>query len=243
MEIINFFLAPSLQKADLSLKNKFSNLFIAFKFTLFPSITLAFLLASIQLFSMYSARGLSITQTARKLSDPIALMSPLNICLYGVIIIPLFEELTFRGFFNLKKVSICLSIGCFSYILLRLVDHIHPDISLFERPTCMIVATIVFTASLIWINQFCIDFVHSNLTSLFYLSNFCFIIMHAFNFKLSDFTLADYLSLPVLLIPHFAASLSLSFLRVKNGLVWSCLFHALWNMIFFLPQIIKNSGL
>jgi len=48
----------------------------------------------------------------------------------------------------------------------------------------------------------------------------------------------DYFALPVLLGPQIIGSINYSFLRVRNGLVWSYVFHAVENLICFLPYII-----
>jgi membrane protease YdiL (CAAX protease family) len=238
MEILNFFLAPNFQNSD-SLKDKFRNLVTAFKFTAFTSLAFGLSLAIVKLISMYSHWDLSIGHTARKLTDQMASMSSLDIFLFGVILFPIVEELTFRGFFNLRKTSVTLSIGCFTYFVCRVAANIHVDNGLIDKKVSVIIALFVFL-SCILVNQSFMTFVNDNFRPLFYLSNFFFVGLHAFNFKLDDFSHVDYLVLPILLIPYLAASMSMSFLRMRNGLLWSISFHALWNAFAVLPYILRH---
>lgn len=238
VEIINFFIKPDLQKAT-SLKQKFANLFVAVKFTLIGYTILVVSLTVGHLISKHLDWGFSIMDTTYKFSNSAALQTPWKIFLFGVILIPILEELAFRGFFNLKKIFIALSTGCLTYIFLKTILFFLPKTDM-DTTMSLILSLAVFLTSFIWINDSVVNFINKNFKPIFYFSNIYFVSMHAFNYKLSDFSTLEFFVLPILLIPQMIGALNFSFIRIRNGLLWSILFHSAENLIFFLPSIIKG---
>lgn len=70
---------------------------------------------------------------------------------------------------------------------------------------------------------------------LFYLFALAFGAVHIFNYGVNLNTL---LLLPILTGPQIVAGLFLGLIRVKVGLIYSMLFHALYNGILIIPTVI-----
>jgi hypothetical protein len=74
-----------------------------------------------------------------------------------------------------------------------------------------------------------------NFKVMFYLFALAFGIIHIFNYELSINT---FLLLPLLVAPQIIAGMFLGLIRVKVGLLYSILFHALYNGVVSIPYII-----
>jgi hypothetical protein len=74
-----------------------------------------------------------------------------------------------------------------------------------------------------------------NFKVMFYLFALAFGVIHIFNFGITTNTM---LLLPLLIAPQIVAGMFLGLIRVKVGLVYSMLFHALYNGILMIPYLI-----
>jgi hypothetical protein len=229
MEIIKFFLSPDL-KEETTWGGKLSNAFSAFKFTVISSIVLVIALVFIHLVIVRVFNfEYSIMDTTKKFRNAIFSRTPLEIFFFGVVLIPLVEELTFRAFFDFRRISISLSVAGLIYILTKVMFTVEIGVGS---------AVVGFTISILALSESAVEFMRRNYRLLFYLSALLFVSLHVFNYNLTAFKAFDYFAMPVLLGPQIIGSMSYSFLRVRNGLVWSYVVHAVENMIFFLPFII-----
>lgn len=70
---------------------------------------------------------------------------------------------------------------------------------------------------------------------LFYLFTLTFGLVHISNFELSTHVI---LLAPLLVAPQISVGFLLGFIRVKFGLLWSMVMHALYNMILIAPLIL-----
>lgn len=70
---------------------------------------------------------------------------------------------------------------------------------------------------------------------IFYLFAFCFGAIHITNYGINMNTL---LLLPIITGPQIVAGMFLGLIRVKVGLLYSILFHALYNGVLMIPSII-----
>lgn len=72
---------------------------------------------------------------------------------------------------------------------------------------------------------------HKNFKFFFYLFAVLFGLVHLFNFK-DNFTITTLLVTPILIAPQTVLGGYLGFIRVKFGLLWSILLHAVYNGLF-----------
>jgi hypothetical protein len=230
MEIIRFFLCPTLQRAT-TLKDKLRNTFMAINLTFVSLIVFVISLSIIHWVTKGLNFDYSVMDSTRKFNFDFYARPPFEIFFYGVVVLPLLEELTFRAFLDLKKISIALSIGGIIYFFANILFTVELGAAL---------ALIGFAISFFAIGEQAVEFMRSNFRTLFYLSNVSFVFVHAFNYHLSQFREFDYWVLPVLLSLQMIGSLNYSYLRIRNGLAWSYLFHACENFVFLLPYIIGN---
>ena len=229
MEIIKFFLSPDL-KEETTWGGKLLNAFSAFKFTAISFILLVIALAIIHLVVVKGFNcEYSIMDTTKKFRNAIFSRTPLEIFFFGVVLIPLLEELTFRAFLDFRRISIALSVAGLIYILTKVMFTLEIGVGS---------AVVGFTVSILALSESAVEFMRRNYRLLFYSSALLFVSLHVFNYNLPAFKAFDYFALPVLLGPQIIGSINYSFLRVRNGLVWSYVFHAVENLICFLPYII-----
>ncbi|AYN67981.1 CPBP family intramembrane metalloprotease [Euzebyella marina] len=72
---------------------------------------------------------------------------------------------------------------------------------------------------------------------IFYFLTFIFGFYHISNFELTTTTL---LLSPLLVAPQLSVGIFLGFVRVKFGLLWAIIFHALYNFILMTPLLFMN---
>lgn len=97
---------------------------------------------------------------------------------------------------------------------------------LFAVVAAPIIEELLFRGPMVW-------FRHSKLfPTIFYVLTLCFGLMHISNFEMN---LQNLLLSPVLVSPQLAAGVLLGFTRVKLGLVYSMVLHALYNLILVGP--------
>ncbi len=135
------------------------------------------------------------------------------IILFGVVLMPLIEELIFRLYLRFKQ----------NY-LARLIILLA---SLTGQQNKIIVETLLKN---FWVNNF---------RAIFYFSAIIFSIVHLANF---EYSINILLFSPILLAPQFIMGLFLGYLRVRYNLILGILMHALHNAIFLIIPIIFMSG-
>ena len=129
-------------------------------------------------------------------------MEPVLIFLFAVIVAPLFEEVMFRLILKFRS----------NFLILWSI-HIGVALHLGQKRSLLKTARKVWGKFYGWI---------------FYLMAVAFGLMHIMNFEPS---LNIYLLAPILVAPQILIGINLGYLRVRFGLIWSILFHALYNGI------------
>jgi len=129
-------------------------------------------------------------------------MDPVLIFFFAVIVAPLFEEIMFRLILKFR-----------SNLLILWSIHIGVALHLGEKRSLLKTARQVWDKFYGWI---------------FYMITVAFGLIHIMNFEPS---LNIYLLAPILVAPQILIGINLGYLRVRFGLIWSILFHALYNGI------------
>jgi hypothetical protein len=129
-------------------------------------------------------------------------MEPVLIFLFAVIVAPLFEEVMFRLILKFRS----------NFLILWSI-HIGVALHLSQKRSLLKTARKVWDKFYGWI---------------FYFMAVAFGLMHIMNFEPS---LNIYLLAPILVAPQILIGINLGYLRVRFGLIWSILFHALYNGI------------
>ena len=129
-------------------------------------------------------------------------MEPVLIFFFAVIVAPLFEEVMFRLILKFRS----------NFLILWSI-HIGVALHLGQKRSLLKTARKVWDKFYGWI---------------FYFMAVAFGLMHIMNFEPS---LNIYLLAPILVAPQILIGINLGYLRVRFGLIWSILFHALYNGI------------
>ncbi|HHZ19861.1 MAG TPA: hypothetical protein GX391_05010 [Firmicutes bacterium] len=69
--------------------------------------------------------------------------------------------------------------------------------------------------------------------TLFYTVNLLFALLHIFNY---DYHPRLWLGALVLITPQLLGGLVLSYLRIRQGFLWSTIYHIIWNYLFIVPM-------
>jgi hypothetical protein len=161
-----------------------------------------------------------------------------------VLVAPVFEEFTFRGFMNMKRQSILLSISLLSYALFKLIIAYTVDFSSFSgimgysgHIISLIAAVVVYFVALKKLKMEHIQSLKEKYFKLlFYGSAFAFALIHITNFELALFTFVEFLFLLILMLPYLISAFVLSYLRIHNGIGWAIAFHMMINSVVFLTH-------
>jgi len=129
-------------------------------------------------------------------------MEPVLIFFFAVIVAPLFEEVMFRLILKFRS----------NFLILWSI-HIGVALHLGQKRSLLKTARKVWDKFYRWI---------------FYFMAVAFGLMHIMNFEPS---LNIYLLAPILVAPQILIGINLGYLRIRFGLIWSILFHALYNGI------------
>jgi len=157
----------------------------------------------------------------------------------NILVIPLFEEITFRLPLIYNRGSLSLSVLVISYLIISYFIGVSPIDAkgmVFRFCFSVILAITLFIVlgrkyfavklPLLWEN---------NGKLIFFLLLFSFTLRHLDNYVLTSTVL---LFSPILLLPQFISGVFFSFVRVRFGFVYSIFFHMMINLIALSPQII-----
>ena len=172
-----------------------------------------------------------VNQTTTRHSEE---LSPLEMILIGVLILPILEEVAFRLSLRFKPINLALSTSVFSYYILSKVvcqtrlsdvsDHFK------ER---VFISIFVFALSYLCyqlpiVSKALISFWERNFRWVLY--SFCiyFAAAHIFNYEL---TLTTILFMPLIILPKLISALCYGYIRINYGFVYSITLHLSWNLI------------
>ncbi|WP_394746861.1 hypothetical protein [Spongiimicrobium salis] len=171
-----------------------------------------------------------------------ARFSPLALLMVGGIVLPLFEEITFRVSLKFKPIYLSLTTGGFTYYILTkaifksrlsLVD----ETFWYRIISAIIIILITYTFySRKRVNAKAQRFYRKHFRMIYYLSCMSFAWLHIFNFELS---LINLLWMPILTLPQLFSATIAGYTRVAFGFPYPLLVHMITNMCFlsltFLP--------
>lgn len=231
IDLLNFIRRPVNQPSiEKSTKHKIYDTIGLFFIKLVFSITVASLL---QLF--YEPEN----QTSASMTER---FGPLALLLVGGIILPIFEEITFRLSLKFSPLYLALTSGTFTYYImtkavfksrLSMVD----DTFWYRIAAGIIMLLIVYAITgESYIKQALQQFWKTQFKWIYYLSCISFAWLHIFNFELN---VTNLLLLPILTLPQLFSATIAGYTRVAFGFKYPVLLHMITNTLFlsltFLP--------
>ena len=230
-DLYNFIKSPNYKTGqEKSTRNKVYDTIGLFLIKVVFSVVVASLLQFI-----YDPENLTSTSMAER-------FSPLLLLLVGWIVLPLFEEVTFRLSLKFNPIYLALTTGGFSYYILTkavfksrlsLIDD-----SLWYRVITAVIIVLI-TYAVCRKKNICLvlrQFWEKNFRVIYYLSCLSFAWLHIFNFELS---LVNLVWMPILTLPQLFSATIAGYTRVAFGFQYPLLVHMITNIFFlsltFLP--------
>ncbi len=171
-------------------------------------------------------------QTSASMSER---FSPLVLLLVGGMILPIFEEITFRLSLKFKPIYLAFASGTFTYYImtkavfksrLSMVD----ETFWYRVLVGVIMLLIVYVmSSRMSIRQTLEQFWKKQFKLIYYLSCISFAWLHIFNFELN---LINLLLLPILTLPQLFSATIAGYTRVAFGFKYPVLLHMTTNTLF-----------
>lgn len=150
-------------------------------------------------------------------------LSPLNLILLGIIIVPIYEELVFRSLLKFKKNNLILFFSMLGGMIVYFVIE--------SRIIPLIIASVLLAIVLLLLVIFSREkiehFISSNFKYFFYASAILFGLLHASNFTGNVYIIMAFSF--ILGGPQIIMGLILGFIRMNYGLFYSILFHVMIN--------------
>ncbi len=148
--------------------------------------------------------------------------------LVGVIIVPFYEEILFRSLLKFKKANITLFIATIVVFIVIAAVNLKIKSIIFFSALLLGFLSMLFVFKRIRLESF----LSSKFKFFFYASALLFGLLHAFNFSGNIYLILAFS--PILGGPQIVLGLILGYIRMKNGLVYSILFHMIVNIFGFL---------
>ncbi|MFP2997284.1 hypothetical protein ABN763_15305 [Spongiivirga sp. MCCC 1A20706] len=168
--------------------------------------------------------------------------SPLVLLLVGGVVLPLFEEMTFRLSLKFNPMYLALTVAGFTYYLLTKAIFKSRLSAVDETFWCRVVSAVLI-ALIVYAfcsrknNQMALRrFWEKHFKKLYYFSFISFAWLHIFNFELS---LSNLLWMPILTLPQLFSATIAGYTRVAFGFQYPLFVHMITNIFFlsltFLP--------
>ncbi len=230
-DLMNFINSPSYNLLiEKTVKSKIYDTIGLFLIKVVFSLTVASLL---QL--MYEPENLTSVSMAER-------FSPLLLLVVGGIVLPVFEEITFRLSLKFNPIYFALTSGTFTYYILTKAVFksrlsLADDTFWYRVITALIMVLLAYVVS----NGKSVKLVlkrfwQKHFKILYYLSCISFAWLHIFNFELN---LTNFLWLPILTLPQLFSATIAGYTRVAFGFQYPLLIHMFTNILFigltFLP--------
>jgi membrane protease YdiL (CAAX protease family) len=223
---LRFFVSPTFKNPKITFQKKIQNVKLALKFEFrWLLIWMSFPFVDIIIAQLLNTKPIlgTILSGHRGFKD----LSNEKLILLAVIIAPIVEELAFRGFMDFKKLTISLSVSAFVCSFLRMFFR-----SYFEWGSLLVVAIVMFSIAFFILRLESIyNYITDKRMIVFYSMSILFALAHLNNYSSTTFSGFNLLLIPYAVLPQFIGSISLAFIRLKNGLVWSMALHCLLNLI------------
>ncbi|MBX2958152.1 MAG: CPBP family intramembrane metalloprotease [Cyclobacteriaceae bacterium] len=161
-----------------------------------------------------------------------------------IIIIPILEEIAFRGWLTKSKQVVAFSLYAtliyFLQTFIVLVSDFGIKISLLDKVFIFSIFSIVTIYFLYSKIERLAHHIYNNLRSSIIISISLFSFIHIFNYPSPNWSLSNLVALLIILAPHAATGFIYSYIRIKNGLIWSVVLHILNNSIVLIPVLLLN---
>jgi hypothetical protein len=168
--------------------------------------------------------------------------SSVSVVFISIVVAPIFEEYTFRGFLKVTRVNVSLSVALLVYVITSFVyKGIYIMNEVFLLKLGILTLSFFLTYSLLRDPakyERVKNFIQINFLKLFVLSAIMFAYAHIFNF--GEITFEKLLYSPVFLFQVFYFGLVAGYARIKFGIVSSILLHSLFNGYLELNDAIIN---
>jgi membrane protease YdiL (CAAX protease family) len=192
-----------------------------------------FLVSKVIGFSAVEEILLNQTQFSSSLSES-------TILLYITIVGPIVEEISFRGWLTDKKYLALLCCFAFSVLITEIIldDLIRLTINRWFRITldCLTGVSISSLLYRFW-DRF-ILLLKSKFRYAVMFSCFTFAVIHILNYEIQQISLLSFLALLLIILPIYLMGFVLTYVRLKNGLMWSIGLHILNNsLILTFPML------
>jgi membrane protease YdiL (CAAX protease family) len=152
----------------------------------------------------------------------------------ATILAPIVEEISFRGIFTNNKNVFLISIF---FLLISIGLYLNIPLEIITIFSVLLLILSFTKKGGEFINKLK-SIILAHFGILLWIMSILFATVHLSNYN--DIVIAWYLW-PVLVLPQLIAGIVLSYIRIKFGLRFSILFHALMNTILFLPSVILES--
>ncbi len=231
MDLVNFIRSP---KEEPSIEKSTTHKIYDTIGLFFIKVVFSIMVASMLQF-VYEPENLTSTSMTER-------FTPLLLLLVGGIILPLFEETTFRLSLKFNPIYFALTSGAFTYYILTkavfksrlsLVD----ETFWYRVITAIVVVLIIYIVSRTKnIKIILQNFWQNHFRMIYYFSCVSFAWLHIFNFELNPINL---LLLPILTLPQLFSATIAGYTRVAFGFQYPLLLHITTNTLFlsltFLP--------
>ncbi|WP_426430168.1 hypothetical protein ACPX19_11600 [Winogradskyella sp. HB-48] len=231
IDLVNFIKLPTVKPSvEKSTAHKVYDTIGLFFIKVIFSITVASFLQVI-----YDPKNLTSTSMAER-------FTPLLLLLVGGIILPLFEEITFRLSLKFNPIYFALTSGTFTYYILTKAVF-KSRLSLVDEtfwyrviPAIILLMIIFLFSSTKPIKMMLQNFWQRHFKMIYYFSCISFAWLHIFNFELN---LTNLLWLPILTLPQLFSATIAGYTRIAFGFQYPLLIHMSTNILFlsltFLP--------
>lgn len=223
---------PTYEYSIHSLKEKIKDFLLIYLFCLIFILTSGlFILLIKHIFESYFHISSYDLNADRVENNILAKFGNYSLLIIGIVG-PIIEELIFRLYLNLKKITIAISFSLLIYGLtgpIWGISDIHNE--LWRASLVILTFIIILTA----FNEKMLIILREKFFMLiYYFSVLLFAFLHIGNFHPLDWNI--FFIYPILVLPQIGMGLSLGYIRIKfkNGLLWAVLFHVLINMQGFL---------
>jgi hypothetical protein len=234
-KVARFFFNPSFNNPEITFRRKVSNLRLALKFE-FQGYVLWILIVLIEHSIAVLLKKKSFFSSLASNYTGLEGMSTYELFLWAVILAPIIEELAFRGFMSFKRRMISLTAAALLFCLLRM--FFKPYFDWWGMAATSI--AFYFCSDFSLKNEKISTFIFAKKSVIFYFMAILFAMLHTNNYTAGTFNNYNFLLIPFAVSPQFIAAISLSFLRLKNGLIWSIFAHAFVNFLITCVYVLSQ---
>lgn len=154
--------------------------------------------------------------------------------LYGVVLIPILEEVAFRLYLFPRKIAVVTSVSFFAYLfssrIIFNVESINFTSFILERLFVSLGFGVFAYLTMLKVSDNSLkQFYERNFGLIFYFSALLFGVVHISNY--SPMNITTLLLSPLLTLHQVISGLGFGYIRVREGFVYAILFHSIVNLI------------